>query len=211
MDEILPGLFHWSTFHEGIGDIVHSYYVADVQPAFVIDPRVPDEGLGWFAGWPAPAHVYLTNRLHYRHSDRFVHTFGATVWCHSAGLHHFDHRRPVRGFAHDETLPGGVLALPVGALCPEETALYWPRHGGVLSIGDAIIGVDDGLGFVPDALMGDDPAAVKRGLRTAFTRLLARDFDSLLFAHGPPWIGQGKAALAGFLAVVDELEVAGMG
>jgi hypothetical protein len=203
MQEILPGVFHWVTFHEGIGEDVHSYYVADTHPAFVIDPRVPDEGLTWFADRPAPTHIYLTNRLHYRHSDRFSDAFGATVWCHRAGLHHFGSRRPVRGFEHGQELPGDILALEVGALCPEETALYWPHRGGVLAIGDAIIGVDGGLGFVPDALMGADPAGVKRGLRRAFARHLDREFDTLFFAHGAPWVGRGKAALAGFLALTD--------
>ncbi len=206
MREILPGLFHWTTFHEGIGQEVHSYYVADASPAFVIDPRVPDEGLEWFEGRPTPANAYLTNRLHYRHSDRFARAFGAGVWCHRAGLHHFGPQRPVQGFEHDQDLPGGVRALAVGVLCPEETALYWPRHGGVIAIGDAIIGIDGALGFVPDELMGDDPEAVKRGLRAVFAQHLAREFDSLLFAHGTPWIGHGKAALAGFLAVLGEVE-----
>lgn len=203
MQEILPDLFHWTTFHEGIGEEVHSYYVADATPAFVVDPRVPDEGLGWFEGRPTPANVYLTNRLHYRHSDRFAHAFGATVWCHRAGLHHFGQQRPVRGFEHGQALPGGVRALAVGVLCPEETALYWPRHGGVLSIGDAIIGIDGGLGFVPDALMGDDPEGVKRGLCAVFARHLDLPFDTLLFAHGAPWVGHAKAALAGFVAAAS--------
>jgi hypothetical protein len=38
-----------------------------------------------------------------------------------------------------------------------------------------------------------------------FAQHLARDVDHLLFAHGAPWIGHGKAALAGFLAIADQL------
>jgi hypothetical protein len=205
MREIIPGVFHWTTYHEGIGEDVHSYYIAGANPPVLIDPRVPDQGLAWFEDRAVPRHIYLTNRLHYRHSDRFAHTFGATVWCHRAGLHHFGPKRAVEGFEHGQELPGGITALEVDALCPEETALYWPQQGGVLSIGDAVIRTDGALGFVPDALMGDDPDAVKRGIRAAFTRHLPRPFDHLLFAHGEPWIGHGKAALAGFLAVADRL------
>lgn len=203
VSEVLPGLFHWRTFHEGIGEDVHSYYIAGTYPAVLIDPRVPGEGLEWFAGRPRPEHIYLTNRLHYRHSDRFGKSFHATVWCHRDGLHHFNKKRPVKGFDHGDVLPGGITALPVGVLCPEETALYWPEQRGVLSIGDAIVRDGAALAFVPDELMGDDPAAVKRGLRAAFSRHLAAAFDNLLFAHGEPWIGHAKAALAGFLAVAD--------
>lgn len=201
IQEILPGLFHWTTYHEGIGEDVHSYYIAATRPAVLIDPRVPEEGFAWFLDHPVPEHIYLTNRLHYRHSDRFSEPFHATVWCHEAGLDHFGEDRPVRGFKHGETLPGGIEALPVGALCPEETAFYWRANGGALFIGDAIVRDGDALAFVPNELMGEDPRAVKHGLRFAFTRHLALDFDHLLFAHGEPWIGHGKAALTGFLAI----------
>jgi hypothetical protein len=37
--------------------------------------------------------------------------------------------------------------------------------------------------------------AVKRGLRAAYRRLLALDFDHVIFAHGQPWIRGGKQAL----------------
>ena len=56
------------------------------------------------------------------------------------------------------------------------------------------------LSFVPDEYMGPDPEAVKAGLRESYERLLERDFDHLLLAHGNPWVGGGKAALQAFLA-----------
>ena len=157
MKEILPGVFHWKTFHEGIQAYVHSYYTNATDPPVLIDPRVPAQGIDWFAAHGAPQHVYLTNRHHYRHSDRFEERYGAQVWCHKDGLHEFTHGEKVRGFSHGKTLPGGVLALKVAALCPEETALYLPLHGGILSVGDAIVRERGKLGFVPDAYMGDDP------------------------------------------------------
>ena len=53
--------------------------------------------------------------------------------------------------------------------------------------------------FVPDPLLGDDPEAVKRGLRAAYRRLLALEWDQLLLAHGHPWIGGAHRALADFV------------
>jgi hypothetical protein len=203
MKEILPGIFHWITFHEGIGQDVHSYYVSASEPAHLIDPRVPKEGIGWFGKHKPPENIYLTNRLHYRHSGRFARYYGAKVWCHSAGLHAFGRGKKVTGFSHGDTLPGGVLALEVGVLCPEETALHIPFGKGVLSIGDAIIRDDDELNFVPDYLMGDDPEGVKRGLKRIFTSHLKRDFDSMLFAHGEPLVGSAKTALRRFLKGIE--------
>jgi hypothetical protein len=207
MKEILPGVFHWKTFHEGIQAYVHSYYINATDPPVLIDPRVPAQGIEWFAAHGAPQHVYLTNRHHYRHSDRFAARYGAQVWCHKDGLHEFSHGEKVRGFAHGRELPGGILALKVAALCPEETALYLPANGGILSVGDAIVRYKGKLSFVPDEYMGDDPEAVKYGLQKAFLKhLREREFDHLLFAHGAPWIGGARAGLEKFLA---DLECAG--
>ena len=204
MKELLPGVFHWKTFHEGIQAYVHSCYTNATDPPLLIDPRVPREGLEWFAARGAPQHAYLTNRHHYRHSGRFAERYGAQVWCHKDGRHEFTHGEKVRGFSHGRELPGGVLALKVASLCPEETALHLPLHGGILSIGDAIVRDARGrLSFVPDAYMGDDPEAVKVGLHKAFLEhLREREFDHLLFAHGAPLIGGARAALETFLECV---------
>jgi hypothetical protein len=48
--------------------------------------------------------------------------------------------------------------------------------------------------------MGDDPAAVRAGLRWSLRRLLELDFDSLLFEHGEPLVGGGRVALKEFVA-----------
>lgn len=200
MKEILPGMFHWKTFHKGIQAFVHSYYINATDPAVLIDPRIPAQGIEWFAAHGAPQHVYLTNRHHYRHSGRFVARYGVRVWCHKDGLHEFTQGEKVRGFNHGRELPGGILALKVGALCPEETALYLPLNGGLLSIGDAIVRNRGKLSFVPDEYMGNNPKSVKRGLRKAFLEhLREREFDHLLFAHGAPWIGGAQDALRQFL------------
>jgi hypothetical protein len=204
MKEILPGMFHWKTFHKGIQAFVHSYYINATDPAVLIDPRIPAQGIEWFAAHGAPQHVYLTNRHHYRHSGRFVARYGVRVWCHKDGLHEFTQGEKVRGFSHGKELPGGILALKVGALCPEETALYLPLNGGLLSVGDAIVRDRGKLSFVPDEYMGNNPKSVKRGLRKAFLEhLREREFDHLLFAHGAPWIGGAKDALGRFLQGIE--------
>ncbi|HUW28430.1 MAG TPA: hypothetical protein VMV97_07460 [Sulfuriferula sp.] len=204
MKEILPGVFHWTTFHEGIQAYVHSYYINATDPAVLIDPRVPAQGLEWFAAHGAPQHIYLTNRHHYRHSGRFAARYDVQVWCHKDGLHEFTKGEKVKGFTHGRKLPGGILALKVGVLCPEETALYVPLNGGLLCIGDAIVRYRGKLGFVPDEYMGDDPEDVKRGLRKIFLKhMREREFDHLLFAHGAPWIGGAKSGLGKFLEKIE--------
>ena len=53
--------------------------------------------------------------------------------------------------------------------------------------------------YLPLKLM-DDPAQTKRELVQSLKRLLDVDFDTLLFAHGEPIVGDGKQALRDFLA-----------
>lgn len=200
MKEILPGLYHWRAFNSYIDDDVDSCY-AVLDPPVLLDPMEPKEGIEWFQHIGAPAHVYMTNRLHDRHCRRFIDTYNATVWCHRAGLHEFqDGSLAVTGFKHGDVLPGNVTAIKVGVLCPEETAFLLPMGDGVLAIGDALVRWKSKIGLVPDDLLGDDPPAVKAGLKEAFLRICSDyEFDHLVFAHGNPIIGGGKEKLRRYL------------
>jgi hypothetical protein len=196
VDELAPGIFHWTAFHKGIRQQVSSYHVAPA--AALIDPMMPQDGLDWLAQEP-PQHILLTNRHHYRHSEQFVERFGCRVLCSEAGLHEFEGGPEVEGFAYGEQVAPGIVALEVDAICPDDAALHIQAGAGLLAFADGLIRSADGdLSFVPDFLMGDDPEEVKRGLRESLHRLLELDFDSLLFAHGKPLVGGGKSALRAF-------------
>jgi hypothetical protein len=200
MHEIAPGIFHWVTFHEGIQAKVSSYFVRYPGGGTLIDPRVPAEGIEWFRLRGPPRHALLTNRLHYRHCGRFVRAYGVDVRCHVTGINHFKRGEPVLPFEHGDLLPEGIRAHGIGVLCPEETAFHVTRASAV-ALGDCAIRSPGArsLSFVPDELLGADPAAVKLGLRARLESLLALDFDHLLLAHGNPFVGEGRSALQRFL------------
>ena len=193
MNEIQPGLLHWTAFHHGIGQDVHSYY--HVPSGTLLDPMEPLGGLQALVREGRPQRIVLTNRHHYRDSDRFRDAFGCPVLCHEAGLHEF--ARGVDGFAWGDELAPGVVAHEVGVLCPEETAV---QVGDALAFADAVIrGRHGELGFVPDWLLGDDPLAIRRGLRARFHALAEEvEFDALLLAHGEPVASGGRSALRTF-------------
>jgi hypothetical protein len=198
MREILSGVLHWTAFHEGIGFDVSSYFVE--ASGTLIDPMLPPEGLGAL-GERRPERIVLSCRHHYRHSDHYVQEFGIPVHCNEAGLHEFRDGPQVEGFRPGDKPAPDVVAVEVNVLSPDETALHVAAGPGALVIADGLVHWGEGdVGFVPDRYMGDDPEAVKRGLRAAFKRLAAEQaFDSLLFAHGDPLVGTGRQALASFL------------
>lgn len=188
MEHIQPGLLHWTAYRDTIGADVHSYF--HEPSGTLIDPMVPPEGLDGIE----PQRIVLTNRHHYRQSDRF----DCPVLCHEAGLHEFDDGRQVEGFAWGDELAPGVRALEVGVLCPEETAVH--LADGALAFADCLIrGRHGELGFVSDWLLGDDPQAIREGLRAAFRRLCDEvEFEALLLAHGAPIAHGGRTALRTF-------------
>jgi hypothetical protein len=196
MEEILPGVHHWTALRETIGSRVHSYYVTVARA--VIDPMVPDEGLEAIAALgPPPERLLLTNRHHYRHADRYVEAFGCTVHCHEAGLHEFGDGQEVEGFAFGDEVAPGIVAHELGSITPEECALHVPAGPGALAFADGVVRRGDGFGFVPDGLLGDDPEDVKDGIRAALRHLLQQlRFDAVLLAHGEPMASGGRDALA---------------
>ncbi|HEX2102572.1 MAG TPA: hypothetical protein VHF51_02905 [Solirubrobacteraceae bacterium] len=198
MNEVLPGVLHWTTHHERIGKRVHSHFA--VESAALIDPRVPEGGVEEVARYGRPDRILLSNRHHLRHSERFAEAFSCPIRCHEAGLHEFGDGPDVQGFRFGEEVAPGIRALEMGALTPEDTVFHLIAGPGALVFADGLIRDGGGaLAFVPDRLMGDDPEEVKRGLVLSLRRLLAEDFDALLFAHGEPMANGGKAALRDFV------------
>ena len=198
MQEIAPGIFHWTTFRDTIGQRVSSYYV---EPAgVVIDPMVPAEGLDAFDGHDRPQQALLTIRHHYRGCDEFVEHFGLTVACARSGLHEFEGTdRQVEAFDPGDEVAPGIVAVGTDAISDDDTTFHIAHGGGALSFGDGLVRPPGaGVGFVPDYLM-DEPEQTKQRLLDAYRGLLERDFEHLLFAHGEPLVGDGRAALKEFV------------
>lgn len=192
MDEILPGVFHWTARHPRIGVAVSSHWLAD--GAVAIDPvTVPGRDT---------AAVLLSNRHHYRVAAEI----GCPVYASRPGMHEFDGGgREVQPFDFGDTLPGGVLAVEMGGICPDDTA-FLLAGGNAILFADAIVGAEMHggeleLGFVPDGLM-DEPEQTKAAILERLRAILAEhDFEHVLLAHGRPRIGDGRAQLQAF---VDE-------
>jgi hypothetical protein len=191
MEEVLPGVHHWTAEHPRLGIEVSCHFVAGSATA--IDPLLPDEGMGWFEHH-RPARVVLSNRHHLRHSELLADAFGCPILCHESGLHEFANGPQVRGFSFGDRIADDVTALEMDAICPDDTVLRIDAGGGALLFADSLIHYGE-VGFVPDNLIGDGAERVKDQIRARAGELSLGECDNLLFAHGGPLIGGGREAL----------------
>ena len=197
MQQIAPGIFHWTAVNPSIGTRVSSYYVQSAGA--VIDPMVPEGGFDALPG--RPERVLLSSGHHLRDSWRFAETFGIPI-CGSrqAAEHLGAQASAIDVWGEGEAHPApDVTALHVGVLCEDEGALHIATGDGALVLADAVHHSRSGLAFFADGLLGDDPESIKQGLKAALGALAqSLTFDALLLAHGEPLASGGRAALTRF-------------
>jgi hypothetical protein len=136
MNEIAPGIFHWTTMHPSIHMRVSSYYVAPA--GIVIDPLEPEDGMGFFDGLDvAPQQVVLTTGLHWRHSDHFQERYGATVRVVSQGIERWGENsgREAEPFHFGDEVAPAVVAHEIGQIAPDDTALIIGHGPGAIACG----------------------------------------------------------------------------
>jgi hypothetical protein len=192
MHEIAPGIRHWTAPHPNLGIDVSSYWLPDLR--LLLDPlAVPAEV-------DDVDEIVLSNRHHKRDAFEAAERFGAPVRVPRVGLHEFAEDDPVEAYDFEQPFTdGAITAYQVTGYWPDDGALHIPSAS-ALAIADTVINYD-GIRFVPDNLMGEDPEAEKRDIKQTLGRLAEElEFEHLLLAHGPPIPGQGRERLREFAA-----------
>ncbi len=195
MNEILPGVFHWTAPHEAIGADVSSYYVRSA--GVVVDPKLPVDGLEVLPG--EPQQVVLSSGHHVRDAKRFAEEFEIPIRASHEAAARIGDALEIEPFGHNDEVAPDLRSIHIGKLSPDEGALHLSFGEGAVFFADGLNRCGGELAFFPDELLGNNPGRVKQGLKSAFRGLLTRDFDHLLFAHGDPLIGGGKTALREFV------------
>lgn len=203
MNEIVPGIFHWTVEHPDIHVAVSSHYVAPAR--MLVDPLEPDDGMGVFDALDAPPeHVVLTSGLHWRHAERFRDRYGAAIRAPAPAADRFSGSgRSFEPFGHEDVLAAGVTALEVGGIAPDDFALHVDVGSGAIVLADAVMRYGGQLGFFPDHLWEDPRTEQRKVLESLRRTVLKRDFDVLLLAHGDPLADGGRAALEAFAGPPD--------
>jgi hypothetical protein len=190
MQQIAPGIVHWTANHPKHGLEVSSYWLSDLK--VLLDPlAVPDEVEDVDL-------IVLSNRHHGRGMLEAHERFGAPIRVPRVGLHEFEEGDPVEPYDFEEPLAGGAITpYQVSELWPDDCVLHIPPAS-ALAVADTVVHYGDDLDFVPDDYM-DDPDAERREIRQGLAGLVERlDFEHLLLAHGTPIAGDGRDRLREF-------------
>jgi glyoxylase-like metal-dependent hydrolase (beta-lactamase superfamily II) len=202
MREILPGIFTWgSTYADRPWDL-NGYAIALAGGTLLIDPPAPEE-----AGWqklPKPiATVVLTNRDHVRDAPLFRTRYGARIVASKDEVSQIT-SLPIDATVQEGDLIGSALrVIHLPGKSPGEIGLYLePAYhtasrdkGGILILGDAIIGNPPGaLGLIPEEKL-DDP----KKLRGSLPKILEYNFDVLLLCDGQSVLSDAKQKVSEFL------------
>jgi glyoxylase-like metal-dependent hydrolase (beta-lactamase superfamily II) len=196
MKELCDGVWTWSAFSAEKNLDFNGFMVADSSGNVLIDPpRMEGEVRERMLQLGAPRTILLTNKDHVRASREFGDLLGARIGIHELDATFLDFK-PDFVFRDGVSLPGALLAVHVpDNKSPGETAFLLRRGGGVLILGDALIGEPAGrLRLLPPGKYADAEKA-RRGL----FRLLDHSFDAVLVGDGVCIPSGGRAALQRFL------------
>lgn len=194
MQEIVPGVRHWTAHRDTIGQEVGSAWI--VPAGVLVDPLLPEEGLDAFRDADEPPRaIVLTTGLHRRDAPRIADALGIEILAPVEARERIGRELEFTPYGDGDEVAPGVRAVRIGALCPDEYALRADLAGGTVLLADALIEQEQGLDVPPEGLLGDDPDEVRRGLRAGLARLLEAPFRHLLPSHGTPVVDRGADAL----------------
>ena len=205
MREILSGIFTWGATYADRPWDLNGYAIKLDAGTVLVDPPAPGEDDDWpgFDALKPIAKIVLTNRDHTRDAALFRVRYGARLVAGVEEIAQFPHVAIDEPMREGELIAGALRVIHLPGKSPGEIGLYFdPAHhaisrelGGILLLGDAIIGHPPGaLGLIPEGKL-DDPAQLKRSL----CKLLDYDFDVLLLCDGQPVLSRGKSKIAEFV------------
>lgn len=186
IEEVVPGVWHWSLHDDRIDFVSSSHAVAAEAGTVLIDPLPlapgPLEAL-------APVHaICLTAGSHQRSAWRLRRRLGARVWA-PAPARELEEEPDVRYSAGD-LLPAGLAAyFTPGAGTTQHTLLLADR--GVAFVPDLLLRPQGGELEISPYEHSYDPAEQRRSLE----KLLELPFSVLCLAHGAPVTADPKPAI----------------
>lgn len=132
VSELLPGLYHWTAFHPGIGSRV-SYYVE--AAGVVLDPKRPGDGRD---ALPRQARqILLTSGHHIRDAAKLSAQLSIAVSASREAADHIGGALDAEVFAAGDEVVSGITAIHIGALSEDDGAFHIAVGEGAIAFADA--------------------------------------------------------------------------
>jgi hypothetical protein len=191
IEEVVPGIWHWSVWDERIHAESHAHALATAQGAVLIDP-LPLARQALRRLEPVLA-ICLTAACHQRSAWRYRRLLHARVHA-PEGSQPVD-EEPDQPYRDGEALPGDLKAIRTPGPDHAHYAFLREQTPSVLFTGDLVMRAAGGdLQFVWPEYQ-EDPEAMKASVET----LADLPFGVLCMAHGAPIVAQPAAALRALL------------
>jgi glyoxylase-like metal-dependent hydrolase (beta-lactamase superfamily II) len=190
VEEILPGLFHWTLEDDRIHSRTHSYAISSEEGTVLIDP-LPLEAAALTSLKNVKA-ICLTGRFHQRSAWRYQKQFGVPVYA-PTGAKNLEGTQD-HWYSDGDELPGGLTAVHApGPTDVHYVFLYDHPRGQVLFLADLLSrrAENDYFTFVPRTYQ-DYPDQTRETVRFLMENY---NIEILCPNHGFPVLHDGKAAL----------------
>jgi glyoxylase-like metal-dependent hydrolase (beta-lactamase superfamily II) len=210
VQEVLPGLWRWTTRHpewtpeeggeDGWDEVVASVFYESPSGIVLIDPLVPagDERARFLRALDrdveragrAPS-VLLTIYWHERSAAELAARYdGATVWAPARALHRMS-IDVTHAFEPGDDLPGGLVAIDSQR---GGEVLFWLPGPRTLVSGDVLLGTPEGgLRLLSGSWL--PPGVTLEAFSESLRGLLELPVERILPAHGAPILDDAPAAL----------------
>ena len=206
MREIVNGIFTWGGAYPDMPWDLNGFAVRMDNGAILVDPPPPAGGDWTKLDAMKPIQkIVVTNRDHDRAVLRLRERYQCPIVAGANEMTGFPSLNVNETVREGDFLPGGLRVINLPGKSPGEIGLYFdPTRnklsktvGGIVLLGDALIGHPAGqLRFVPEHKI-DNPAQLKNSLR----KLLALDFEVLLLCDGHSILKDARRKVEQFLAV----------
>lgn len=176
-----PFLVSWTVRDPIIRTDLTSTALLTLEGWWLIDPvPITDHVLDRLLGNQPLLGILLTNENHERASNQIAQKRTVPIHAHEVTLGRLE-VNPTHFFRDGDILKGNLHILHIPGPSLGESCFYDPQNQ-VLVIGDALINLKEtNFTFLPDKYC-HDPVQAKNGLK----RLLNLEFNTIVFAHGPP-------------------------
>lgn len=191
LNEVLPGLFHWSVRWPGWWSL-ESYWIRTDRGGVLIDP-IECFGLDDIEQSNDVKAIFVTLGWHERSARLFAMRTGAEVFVPERDRSMIEDIDRFTGYGDGFEHYCGFRAIGVPGLTPGEQAILSDAHGGTLFVGDAL---GTTAKWAPNGLrLGGHPNGHPQPSQT-LSHLLSYEFENLMPGHGEPIIGGARDELA---------------